>query len=114
MNFDLRQILSIDLRQVLSPSAREGEVFSRQWFSSQRSHRYQAAAMGHEFVIEPFVDEPGCYVMTSQKAGVKAGDLVVIDGDHQIQNYRVVEIDYYCGELSDMWIAKLVPVGADM
>jgi hypothetical protein len=114
MNFDLRQILSVDLRQVLSPNTQNGGSSSRQLFSRHRSHQYEEAAMGQEFVIEPYADEPGCYVMTSQKAGVKAGDLVTINGRHQVQSYEVIEIDYYCGDVPDMWIAKLAPLEAEM
>jgi hypothetical protein len=69
--------------------------------------------MGCEFVIEPYMDEPGCFVMTSQRAGVKTGDFVTIAGTQQIQSYQVMEIDYYCGEVPDMWIAKLVPAEVD-
>lgn len=72
-----------------------------------KTHLYHQALLGQEFVIEPLNENLKLYVMTSQRAGLKAGDRILIKDEAGAQAYEILEIEYYCGGPTDMWIAKL-------
>ena len=87
-----------------------------QWFSAiggygdgKRIHVYDRAVEDSEYVIEP-LPAAGEYLMTSQKAGVKAGDYILLNAKSDQQHYQVMEVDFYDGGAFDLWTAKLTKV----
>ncbi len=74
---------------------------------SPKIHTYTEAHNGQEFVIDPFDESLELYTMTSQRARVKLYDYILIQDESGSKTYKILEIDYYCNGLPDMWIAKL-------
>lgn len=72
-----------------------------------RCHTFDAE-IEQSFALEVCQDNLSLYLMTAQKMGVQLGHLVKVrlQGDTDIL-LKVIEIDYYCGDPPDMWIAKL-------
>jgi hypothetical protein len=108
MDFDLRHILPNKL-WVREASAKEASREARK----KKTHRYFEIQRGQEFVIEPLKGHDDVHIMTSQRAGLKLGDYVMIKGEARVRTYQILEIDYYCGEMPDMWIAKLASLEAN-
>jgi hypothetical protein len=75
--------------------------------NSLKIHKCSEDQIGKEFVIEPFEEHEDIYIMTSQKLGIKSCQYILIQGKSKQKIYKVLEIDYYCGGLPGMWIAKL-------
>jgi hypothetical protein len=74
---------------------------------SPKVHKYVEIDNEPEFVIDPFDESLDLYTMTSQRSRVKLHDYILIQDESGSKTYKILEIDYYCNGLPDMWIAKL-------
>lgn len=72
--------------------------------STSKTHDYTQLEKGCDYIFEP-VDGGSRGYMTGQRAGIKCGDIIVLDESQQCR-YRVKEIDYYSNP-PDVWIALL-------
>lgn len=102
MKFDFRKIITSKLwGDDASPKLSSTKL------KSPKIHKYLEAYNGQEFVIDPFDEPLALYTMTSQRARVKLHDYILIQDELGSKTYKILEIDYYCNGLPDMWIAKL-------
>jgi hypothetical protein len=72
-----------------------------------KTYHYCETGSGEAFVLEPLKDQAGLFAMTSQRFGIKQHDFILIQGESGDQLYKILEIESYCGEYMDLWIAKL-------
>ena len=105
MKFDFRKIITSKLWGEDTSTNRGATKLK-----SPKIHKYIEAHNGQEFVIDPFDEPLALYTMTSQRARVKLSDYILIQDDSGSKTYKILEIDYYCNGLPDMWIAKLALV----
>jgi len=102
MKFDLRKIISSKLW-----SEDTSTNLGSKKLKSPKIHKYAEDHNGQEFVIDPFDEPLALYTMTSQRARVKLSDYILIQDESGSKTYKILEIDYYCNGLPDLWIAKL-------
>lgn len=102
VKFDFRKII---ISKLLGEDPQAN--LSSKKLKSPNVHKYVEAHNGQEFVIDPFDKPLALYTMTSQRAKVKLSDYILIQDESGSKTYKILEIDYYCNGLPDMWIAKL-------
>ncbi|MEC4882649.1 MAG: hypothetical protein SAL70_15120 [Scytonema sp. PMC 1070.18] len=72
----------------------------------RKIHDYTQCVCGDDYVFEYAIDNLSKGYMTSQRKGVKRGDIILLKNGFNSDVYQVEDIDYYSEPL-DMWIALL-------
>jgi hypothetical protein len=73
----------------------------------KQTYDYTQCVYGRDYVFEPVEGDFSKGYMTSQRKGVKRGDLIILQNGSSSYVYQVEDIDYYL-DPPDMWMALLV------
>jgi hypothetical protein len=72
-----------------------------------KSRVHEMSGTDQDFVVEPSRDEPGFFLMTGGKIGIRKGDRILLNPSSEPKRYQIIEIEYY-PDYPDLWMAKLI------